>query len=192
VELELLPTAVLCDVAQEPITLLPRVRRLWKGATVAGRALTVWTPPGEHLSVRYALEQAREGDVIVVDCKGSLATALWGSRFSRIALERGIAGLVVDGAVRDLDEMEELGFPVFGVGVVPMKPGREVAGEIGVPIECAGRTIATGDAIYGDGDGVVAVPRRIHDEVVAKARLALEQELVEIAAESGRRRPPLT
>ena len=188
--LDLLPTAVLCDVAPEPIALLPRVRRLWKGATLAGRALTVWTPPGEHLSVRQALDRAREGEVIVVDCKGSLATALWGSRFSRIALERGIAGLVVDGAVRDLDEMEEMGFPVFGVGVVPMKPGKELAGEVGVPIECAGRMVATGDAIYADGDGVVVVPARIHDQVVAKARVALEQELVEIAAESGRSRPP--
>ena len=72
---ELLPTAVLCDVAPEPIALLPRVRRLWKGATLVGPALTVWSPPGEHLSVRHALEQAREGEVIVVDCKGSLATA---------------------------------------------------------------------------------------------------------------------
>jgi 4-hydroxy-4-methyl-2-oxoglutarate aldolase len=189
VALDLLPTAVLCDVAQEPVALLPRVRRLWKGATVAGRALTVWTPPGEHLSLRQALEQAREGDVIVVDCKGSLATALWGSRLSRIALERGIAGLIVDGAVRDLDEMEELGFPVFAAGVVPIKPGRELAGEVGMPIECAGRRVATGDLIYADGDGVVAIPARIHDEVVARARVALAQELVDIAAESGRSGP---
>ena len=185
-----MPTAVLCDVAPEPIVLLPRVKRLWKGATVAGRALTVWTPPGEHLSVLNALDQAREGDVIVVDCKGSLATALWGSRLSRIALESGIVGLVVDGAVRDLDEMEEMGFPVFGVGVVPTKPGRQLAGEVGVPIECAGRMVTTGDAVYADGDGVVDVPAKIHDEVVVKARAALEQELVEIAAESGRSRPP--
>ena len=188
--LDLLPTAVLCDVAPEPIVLLPRVRRLWKGATVAGRALTVLTPPGEHLSLVHALDQAQEGDVLVVDCKGSLATALWGSRLSRIALERGVVGLVVDGAVRDLDEMEEMGFPVFGVGVIPTKPGRKVPGEVGVPIECAGRVVTTGDAIYGDGDGVVAVPARIHDEVVAKALLALEQELVDIAAETGRPRPP--
>jgi 4-hydroxy-4-methyl-2-oxoglutarate aldolase len=190
VALDLLPTAVLCDVASEPIALLPRVRRLWKGAALAGRALTVWTPPGEHLSVRHALEQAREGDVLVVDCKGSLDTALWGSRLSRIALERGVVGLVVDGAVRDLDEMEEMGFPVFGVGVVPTKPGREIAGEVGVPIECAGRIVATGDLVYADGDGVVSVPARSHDEVVAKALVALEQEVVDIAAESGQPTPP--
>ncbi len=183
--LDLLPTAVLCDVAPEPIVLLPRVHRLWKGATVAGRVLTVWTPPGEHLSVVHALDQAREGDVLVVDCKGSLATALWGSRLSRIALERGVVGLVVDGAVRDLDEMEEMGFPVFGVGVVPTKPRRNVPGEVGAPIECGGRNAETGDAVYGDGDGVVVVPARIHDKVVADARRALAQELVDIAAETG-------
>jgi len=126
--------------------------------------------------------------VLVVDCKGSLATALWGSRLSRIALERGVVGLVVDGAVRDLDEMEEMGFPVFGVGVVPTKPGRAVPGEVGVPIECGGRTVATGDAVYGDGDGVVAVPARIHETVVVNARAALAQELVDIAAKTGRPR----
>jgi len=188
VALDLLPTAVLCDVAPEPIVLLPRIRRLWKGATVAGRALTVWTPPGEQLSLVHALDQAREGDVLIVDCKGSLATALWGSRLSRIALERGVVGLVVDGAVRDLDEIEEMGFPVFGVGVVPTKPRRNAPGQVGVPIECGGRNVKTGDAVYGDGDGVVVVPARIHDTVVVDARAALAQELVDIAAETGRPR----
>ena len=187
--LDLLPTAVLCDVSPEPIALLPRVRRLWRGATLAGRAFTVWTPPGEHLSLRHALEQAAEGEVIAVSCGGSLATAVWGARMSRIALERGIAGLIVDGAVRDVDEIEELGFPVFAAGVVPTPPGREVAGEVGGPIECAGRMIAPGDWIYADGDGVVVVPARIHDDVVVLARAALEQERAEISA-AGRTRPP--
>ena len=104
---------------------------------------------------------------------------------SRIAHARGIAGLVVDGAVRDLDEIEELGFPVFGTGVVPVPPGREVAGEVGVPIECAGRIVAPGDWVYADGDGVVVVPARIHDDVVVLARAALEKEQVQIAAEAG-------
>lgn len=180
--LDLLPTAVLCDVPPEPIALLPRVRRLWHGATLAGRAFTVWTPPGEHLSLRQALEQATEGEVIAVNCRGSLATAVWGGRMSRIALDRGIAGLVVDGAVRDVDEIEELGFPVFAAGVVPTPPGRELAGDFGVPIECAGRTIAPGDAIYGDGDGVVVVPAHIHDDVVILARVALEKERAEISS----------
>ena len=72
----------------------------------------------------------------------------------------------------------------------PVPPGRQVEGEVGVPIECAGRTVAPGDFVYADGDGVVVVPARIHDEVVAKAQVALEQELTEIAAETGRAELP--
>ena len=174
--LDFLPTALLCDVAPEPIALLPRVRRLWRGATLAGPAVTVRTPPGQLASVRQALDGAQRGDVIVVGCGGSLATALWGDRMSRLALERGVAGLVVDGAVRDADGIEELRFPVFAAGVVPTPPGRDVLGEVGHPIECAGRLVSPGDFVYGDGDGVVVVPAALHDEVVAKARIALEQE----------------
>jgi RraA family protein len=175
VALEFLPTALLSDVSSEPIALLPRVRRLWRGATLVGPAVTVRTPPGELASIRQALDGAGQGDVIVVDCAGSLATALWGDRLSKIALERGVAGLVVDGAVRDADGIEELGFPVFAAGVVPTPPGRDVLGEVGIPIECAGRVVAPGDIVYGDGDGVVVVSASVHDEVVARA-LAVADE----------------
>jgi 4-hydroxy-4-methyl-2-oxoglutarate aldolase len=181
VALDSLPTAVLCDVAPEPIALLPRVRRLWRGATLVGPAVTVRTPPGELASVIQALNGAQEGDVLVVDCGGSLATALFGDRLSKLALERGLAGLVVDGAVRDADGIEELGFPVFAAGIVPNGPGKDVYGEVGVPIECAGRRVEPGDFVYGDGDGVVVVPAGIHDEVVAKARILLAEEAAGLA-----------
>jgi 4-hydroxy-4-methyl-2-oxoglutarate aldolase len=173
---DFLPTAVLCDVVPQPIALLPRVRRVWRGATLAGPAVTVRTPPGQFASVRQALDLARAGDVIVVDAGGSLATALWGDRMSKLALERGVAGLVVDGAVRDADGIEELGFPVFAAGVVPTPPGRDVLGEVGVEIECAGRLVTPGDVVYGDGDGVVVVPAAIHDDVVVRARDAMAAE----------------
>lgn len=173
---DFLPTAVLCDVAPEPIALLPRVRRVWRGATLAGPAVTVRTPPGELASVIQALHEAQEGDVLVVDCGGSLATALFGDRLSKVAVERRLAGLVVDGAVRDADGIEELGFPVFAAGIVPNGPGKDVFGEIAVPIECAGRRVEPGDFVYGDGDGVVVVPAGIHDEVAARARIQLAEE----------------
>ena len=141
--LDFLPTAVLCDVAPEPIALLPRVRRVWR-TTLAGPAVTVRTPPGELASVMQALNEARAGDVLVVDGGGSLATALFGDRLSKVALDRGLAGLVVDGAVRDADGIEELGFPVFAAGIVPNGPGKDVYGEVGIPIECAGRRVRAG------------------------------------------------
>jgi regulator of RNase E activity RraA len=93
---------------------------------------------------------------------------------SKLALERGVSGLVVDGAVRDADAIEELGFPVFAAGIVPTPPGRDVIGEVGVEIECAGRQVSPGDYVYGDG--VVVVSAAVHDEVVARALDVLAAE----------------
>jgi RraA family protein len=147
-----------------------RIRPLWRGASLAGPAFTVRTPPGEHPSVRRALEEAEAGQVIVVDGGGSLERALWGGKMSRRALERGIAGLVVDGAVRDVDEIEELGFPVFALAAAPTPPLREHEGELGAPIMCGGRAVAPGDLVYGDADGVVVVPQAVLAEILERAR----------------------
>lgn len=168
--LDALPTAALCDAVSVRIALDARIRPLWHGACLAGRAFTVRTPPGEYQAVRAALERAAAGDVIVVDGGGELERALWGGRMSRLALERGIAGLVVDGAVRDLDEIEALRFPVFAIAGAPTPPGREREGEVGVEIECGGRTVRPGDAVYGDADGVVVVPAELHEEASRRAR----------------------
>jgi len=170
VALETLSTALLSDAMSDPIAMDPRIRPCWRGASLAGPAFTVRTPPGEHPSVRRALEEAQVGQVIVVDGGGSLTRALWGGNMSRRALERGIAGLVVDGAVRDLDEIEELRFPVFALAAVPTPPRREQEGELGVAITCGGRAVAPGDFVYGDADGVVVVPQALQAEILERAR----------------------
>jgi 4-hydroxy-4-methyl-2-oxoglutarate aldolase len=161
-------TADLCDVAEMPIAMDARIRPVWRGARLAGPAFTVRVPPGENPSVRAAVEQAAPGEVIVVDGAGYEARALWGGNVSRLALERGVAGVVVDGAVRDVDETEELGFPVFAAGLVPMPPRREQVGEIGVAVSCGGLAVRPGDYVYGDADGVVVVPAELHDEILAR------------------------
>jgi 4-hydroxy-4-methyl-2-oxoglutarate aldolase len=165
-----LPTALLSDAASRPIALAGHIRPVWRGARLAGPALTVRTEPGEHPAVRRALEQATEGVVIVVDGGGFLERALWGGRMSALARDRGLAGVVIDGAVRDVDEIEELGFAVFAAGVVPTPPVRAGDGETGSAISCGGIVVSPGDLVVGDADGVVVVPRRDIDEVVARAR----------------------
>lgn len=135
---ELLPSALLSDAAPTPIAMAPRIRPAWRGARLAGRALTVRTPPGEHAAVREAVRSARAGAVVVIDGGGAVEYALWGGLLSRLGLERGLAGVVVDGAVRDLDEIEAMGFPAFAVTAVPTAPRRGQAGEVGVPITCGG------------------------------------------------------
>jgi RraA family protein len=168
--IEPLPTALLSDAAPQPIALDALIRPVWAGARLAGPAFTVSTPPGEHRAVRLAAEQAAAGDVLVVAAGGALRCALWGEKMSKLALERGLAGVVIDGAVRDLDDLAALGFPVFARGVVPTPPGREAQGELGVPVVCAGLPVSPGDVVYGDADGVVVVPSAQHDEIVGRAR----------------------
>ncbi len=164
-----LPTASLSDAAGRPIAMAGRIRPVWPGARLAGPAFTVRTEPGEHPAVRRALEQAPAGAVIVVDGGGFLERALWGGTMSKLAHDRGVTGLVVDGAVRDLDEIEELGFPVFAAGVVPTPPLREGDGETGSAITCGGIAVSPGDLVVGDADGVVVVPRAGIAEIVAQA-----------------------
>ena len=147
----------------------PRLRPLWPGARLAGRAVTVRTPAGEQEAVRRALDHAGRGDVVVVDAEAGVERALWGGRMSRLALERGLAGAVLDGAARDVAEIEELGFPVFAIAAVPTGPRREARGELGVPVVCGGITVEPGDVVYGDADGVVVVPSAGHEEIRSRA-----------------------
>ncbi len=161
-------TADLCDAAATPIAMDARIRPVWRGARLAGRAFTVRVPPCEITSVLLAAEQAGPGDVIVVDGAGAVERALWGGKLSKLALERGIAGVVIDGAIRDVDEIEALGFPVFAAAVVPTPPQRDRAGEIGVTVTCGGLTVSPGDYVYGDADGVVVVPAGLHDEILGR------------------------
>ena len=168
--LEPLPTAELADAAGIPIAMDARIRPVWRGARRAGPAFTVRTLPGEFQAVREAAERAPAGAVVVVDGGGELRRALWGDKMAGLALDRGFAGLVVDGAVRDVDGIEALGFPVFAAGSVPTPPGRALPGELDVPITCGRLEVRPGDVVYGDADGVVVVPIAMHDEVVARVR----------------------
>jgi RraA family protein len=170
VPLEPLPTAELADAAGIPIAMDARIGPIWRGARLAGPAFTVRTPPGEFQAVREAAERAPAGAVLVVDGGAELRCALWGDKMSKLAFERGLAGLVVDGAVRDVDGIETLGFPVFAAGSVPTPPARDRSGELDVPVRCGGLDVRPGDWVYGDADGVVVVPREHHDAIVARVR----------------------
>jgi 4-hydroxy-4-methyl-2-oxoglutarate aldolase len=167
---EHVPTADLADAAGVPIAMDARIGPIWPRAWLVGPAFTVRTPPGEHPAVRRAADEAPPGSVIVVDAGGELDHALWGDNLSKLVLERGVSGLVVDGAVRDVDGIEALGFPVFAAGVTPTPPRRDEDGEIGVPVTCGGLTVRPGDLVYGDRDGVVVVPADLHEEIIGRLR----------------------
>lgn len=161
-------TADLSDAAGGGVALDPRIRPVWRGAWLRGRAFTVRTTAGQHGPVKLALETAEPGDVIVIDGEGSIERALWGDKMSATAQARGIAGVVIFGACRDAGPIEELRFPVFALTSVPTAPVNEVEGQVGVPILCGGRTVVPGDLVVGDADGVVVIPQADVEAVLGR------------------------
>ena len=125
---------------------------------LCGPAITVRVRPGDNLMIHVAMQMAQPDDVIVVDGAGDLAQALIGGLMRTSALARGIAGFVVDGAVRDIAEWAEGGIAVYARGHTHRGPSKDGPGEINVPIACAGLAVAPGDLVLGDADGVVCVP----------------------------------
>jgi RraA family protein len=152
------------------------------GETMCGSAFTVKTAPGDNLMVQKAIDIARPGDVIVVDGGGAPEQALVGEIMSAYARSRGIAGFVVNGAVRDLDVISASRLPIYATSVTPRGPTRVGPGEINIPINICGMVVSPGDIIVGDADGVVAVPREAAKDVLAAARSLREREEAMLAA----------
>lgn len=130
--------------------------------TLVGSAVTVKVFPGDNLMVHKALDVIEPGDVIVIDASSSTMTAVIGDMVATKARHRGAVGFVVDGLVRDLEGIRELGdLPVFGRGTTPIGPLHRGPGEVNYPVSCGGIVVQPGDVIVGDADGVVVVPRDI-------------------------------
>lgn len=129
------------------------------GRPVCGVAVTVNARPGDNLMVHKGLELARPGDVVVVSTNGNTTSAVFGELMGHTAVGAGVGGLVVDGAVRDVDGLRALGLPVFSRSVNPGGCDKDGPGEINVPIACGSTVVLPGDLIVGDLDGVAVVPR---------------------------------
>ncbi|MEV0389309.1 methyltransferase [Nonomuraea sp. NPDC050643] len=172
-----LPTANIGDAMERLGVLDSRIRPVWTGARVAGRAFTVWTRSGDNALIHQALEVAGEGDVIVVNGGGDESRALIGELIGQRAKNRGVAGFVIDGAVRDADGLGEMGMPVFARAVTPAGPYKNGPGHLGRTVAVGGVAVAPGDLILGDADGVVVVPAAEAETVAlaAEAVFALEE-----------------
>ncbi len=141
-------------------------------------ALTVGCRPGDNLALHYAVTVAKPGDVLVVDAKSFTEAGAWGDLLTLSAQQRGVAGLVIDGAVRDIRSIIALRFPVFSRAVSIKGTDKNQPGTVGDEVICGGVRIRTGDLIIGDADGVVAVTAERVDDVL---RLALRREASEQA-----------
>ncbi|MGE8668134.1 MAG: RraA family protein [Achromobacter mucicolens] len=135
-----------------------RLRPMHDGTPLAGPALTVRTRPGDNLLVHKALSLAQPGDVIVVDAGGDLTNAIIGEIMTTYAESRGIAGIIINGAIRDCGTIRRSAFPVYAAGVTHRGPYKDGPGEINCVVALDGMTISPGDLILGDDDGLLAVP----------------------------------
>jgi regulator of RNase E activity RraA len=161
-------TPAISDLMNRLYTVHDDVRVLTDpGLPVVGTACTVKCYPGDNLMVHKSLDVAQPGDVLVIDTSASGTTAVLGDLISTKARHRGVAGVVVDGLVRDLPAIQALGdFPVFARGVTPIGPLHRGPGEINHPVCIGGIVVNPGDVVVGDLNGVVIVPRDIAEELV--------------------------
>lgn len=178
--------------------LAPGVRPLDEGLVMAGRARTMLyadvyaqpRPDENHYELEIGLvDDLGPGDVVVAACGGTGRIAPWGGLLSTAATVRGAAGAVMDGFVRDIRHVRELGFPVYAAGIAPLdSKGRGKVIEVDVPIECAGVLVHPGDIVFGDADGCVIIPRHMEMAVLEAGRekLAAENKSLE-ALKAGKK-----
>lgn len=162
-----------------------RLRPMHDGTVLAGPALTVRTRPGDNLLVHKALELAQPGDVVVVDAGGDLTNAIIGEIMTTYAQTRGLAGIVINGAIRDCGAIRRGSLPVYAAGVTHRGPYKDGPGEINTVIALDGMTITPGDLILGDEDGLLCVPYEQVDAIYAAATAKMEVEarmMAQIAA----------
>ena len=171
-----LPTTCISDALNGMNNLDPSIKPLQDSYKVAGRAFTVKIPAGDNTMVLKAIKEASPGDVLVVDAKGESYRAVAGDFVVSLAQKLGIAGIIVDGVIRDLIGVRSLNFPVFSKGTTVAASFKNGAGEINVPISCGGVSITPGDIIIGDADGVVVIPQADAEKVLEKALAKLKKD----------------
>ena len=180
-----LPVANISDCMARMSAGGSRLRPMHNGAAMAGPALTVKCRPGDNLMIHKALMLALPGDVIVVDAGGDLTNALFGEIMVATSVQIGLAGIVLNGAVRDSQEIARGAFPLYAAGVTHRGPFKDGPGEINVPIAIDGMVIEPGDLIVGDADGLLCVPYEQAEALLTATLQKMEAEkkmLADIAA----------
>ena len=164
------------DALNKTNTMDADIKSVNPGKGVAGRAYTVDCYPGSIITCHKALGEVEPGQILVINGHGDPSGAMWGGLMSLEAIQRGVAGVVVDGAVRDVDTIRELGLPVFARHVTPCVGSNRTVGSTGNPIVCGGVIVRTGDLIIADDDGVVVVPEERIEEVLQRIAAIVEKE----------------
>jgi len=173
------PSSILADVAGRRGALSGRIAPLAPTMKFAGPAITVEVRAGDNLMIHAAMAIAKPGDVLVIDGKGDLNSALMGEIMSHQCMAIGVVAVVMDGAVRDSEAIREMGFPMYAAGLNPNGPTKFVPGRLNHPISIGGVSVSPGDLVVGDADGVTVIER-------AKAAAMLPLAAEKVAAETQR------
>ncbi|MBB5136257.1 RraA family protein [Thermocatellispora tengchongensis] len=170
------PAANVGDALRRMTVMDGGIRLVTERATLLGNALTVDVRSGDNLAIHRALDEALPGDVLVVNGHGDMTRALIGDLIGEIMVNAGVTGAVVDGAVRDVRALSEMGVTVYARAITPAGPFKDGPGAIGVPVAVGGVVVAAGDVLAGDADGVVVIPRHRVQEVVDAVGGIVEKE----------------
>jgi len=180
-----IPPAIVSDCMNRTHFMAAAIKPLRPGTRLLGQARTVTSMVGDNGASHAAIPFVGAGEVLVIDAGGYEDVAVWGGIMTRAAMKRGIAGVVVDGAVRDVEEIRDLGFPCCARAHVPAVPHKGHGGIIDGVISCAGCPVKPGDLVIGDDDGVCVVPLEWTDAMLAASKEKMKQEeaiLKQIAA----------
>ena len=181
-----LPTTAISDATGGHTNIDGRIKPLSDNFKIAGRALTVRLPDGENGAVLEAISAAKKGDIIVIDAKGNTNRAVAGDFVISLAKGVGVQGFVVNGVIRDIQAIRDLGFPVFSLGTTVAAGFKNGGGVIGVPIAIGGVVVQPGDYIVGDVDGVVVIPKAdVEQTAYAAEEKMRKDELREVEALSN-------
>ncbi|MDU4960350.1 MAG: RraA family protein [Sporomusaceae bacterium] len=170
-----LPVANIADEMNRFSCVDARIKPVNK-AQLLGPAFTVKARIGDNMMFHKALDLALPGDVIVVDVQGDLVNSVTGEIMMRQALKKGLAGIVIDGAIRDLEALREMDMAIYAAGVTPKGPYKDGPGEINVPVSCGGVVVNPGDILVGDVDGIVVIRPQDAAVVAEKAKAKKQKE----------------
>lgn len=176
-ELAQFPAALIGDARGRMGIMHSVIKLATPGLKLAGSILPIYTREGDNLAIHRALDEAHEGDVLVINANSDTNRACFGDILGELCVARGVVGVVIDGATRDIDELLVMGLPTFARGISPAGPFKNGPGIIGAPVACGNVVCNPGDIIIGDSDGVVVIPRHQLEATLESARAQEQAEV---------------